>query len=688
MTGIPGDTDLFAENSSIQLRGGQLLLRHDRNTSGLTVQQTIGMVNLMGAASSIVISDSNDEVSAKLVLSGIDRQNHSTVVFGNDGPGGSIGGGGPGDQQIMLKNIPELTNGIIGPWATVEDNGDIDFASYGANGVAALSPENRPAELDGASPTDHVRLMTTAPTPIAADTSIQSLLFVGDTPQDIDVDLGSYKLQIVSGGLLTSRTTFEISNGSITAGDSETSNEFVITTNFNESNIAANVVDSVVPVTLVKSGEGQFRLEGQNTYTGGTVVNQGILRLEEQSVPPNSELTINGGSSVETESGNILRFKTITVNDGFVFHVEPEEVVLKSGGVNNIFGNGTITKLGDNRAFIDGLQDGPNIFRGTVDVQEGILRSLGNRHGTGPTIIHESGVLEFGDESQKFTRDITLQGGAIHSYRGTLARPKAVERRVDVVASSTVFVDGEFDYLHFEQGADLANDVRLTKTGSGVLQISNSLQVSGDASIFVEGGSVELMGRIQSSSADAVIALEGVAEEFFDLNNKVVLSGDNRDLSNDLTIGNLDVEVAHQFGLGKGITTVGPGGTLIISVSEVEGNVVLDGGELIAEGVNQFVGNISSNGEINPGSSPGTLVVSGDFVQQEAGRLVMEIASPLVAEVIYDQQVDSLQVEGELTLDGDLEVVLLHGYRPELGTSFDLLDFNQINGRFANVTLS
>jgi hypothetical protein len=147
----------------------------------------------------------------------------------------------------------------------------------------------------------------------------------------------------------------------------------------------------------------------------------------------------------------------------------------------------------------------------------------------------------------------------------------------------------------------------------------------------------------------------------------------------------LDLEVAHSHGLGDGITTVGNGAVLKLGVPEVYGNVVLDGGEINVNGVNRFVGDLVNDAELNPGSSPGTLTVTGDFTQRPNGKLTMEIVSPLLSEIVYSQSSDQLAVEGTLTLDGELSVLALHGYSPSRFERFQLFDAKTVTGEFTAI---
>jgi hypothetical protein len=117
---------------------------------------------------------------------------------------------------------------------------------------------------------------------------------------------------------------------------------------------------------------------------------------------------------------------------------------------------------------------------------------------------------------------------------------------------------------------------------------------------------------------------------------------------------------------GDGTLNVGGGTTLFAPVVAIGAM-----GELSGSG--DIVGNVLNEGLVSPGSSPGTLDVSGNFAQNGSGILKMEIA----AAANFDQ----LVIGGALMAGGTLGVDLL-SYSPIEGDSFDLFDFASSLGSF------
>jgi hypothetical protein len=97
--------------------------------------------------------------------------------------------------------------------------------------------------------------------------------------------------------------------------------------------------------------------------------------------------------------------------------------------------------------------------------------------------------------------------------------------------------------------------------------------------------------------------------------------------------------------------------------------VTVNGGHLGGNGrVNGRLTN--TGGTVSPGTSVGTLTIDGNYQQNAAGTLAIELAGTAAG------QFDRLQVIGPLNgaiLDGLLDVSLVNGFTPAVGNTFDVL---------------
>ncbi len=112
---------------------------------------------------------------------------------------------------------------------------------------------------------------------------------------------------------------------------------------------------------------------------------------------------------------------------------------------------------------------------------------------------------------------------------------------------------------------------------------------------------------------------------------------------------------------GSGDVTIGSGGTLT--------------------GAGSFTGSLVNEGLYAPGNSPALTTLSA-FSQAATGILEMEIAS-LTRGTGYD----ALDVTGLLEFGGTLRLLLLDGFTPEAGQSFDLFDASTMTGAFSTLDL-
>ena len=163
----------------------------------------------------------------------------------------------------------------------------------------------------------------------------------------------------------------------------------------------------------------------------------------------------------------------------------------------------------------------------------------------------------------------------------------------------------------------------------------------------------------------------------------VTAMGGNITVGRDIgSMGTVNLSGAGSTIATSGIFRIGLNGEAALHVSggaTVSATVLAIGtlGKVYFDGA--LTGGISNSGILSPGSSTGTLSVSGTYNQLSSGDLVLEIASATSYE--------KLQVAGSASLNGILQVVLIGDFSPELGAAFDLLDFGFRNGTFATLNL-
>jgi hypothetical protein len=107
--------------------------------------------------------------------------------------------------------------------------------------------------------------------------------------------------------------------------------------------------------------------------------------------------------------------------------------------------------------------------------------------------------------------------------------------------------------------------------------------------------------------------------------------------------------------------------------------VVIDG-EVTGRGSIQT--EVINAGTFSPGASPGTLQVKGNYTQDPAASLKVEIAAPDSVGTKYGQRFDVLNVTGAAHLAGTLDLLMLDGAVPANGESFRILTTSARSGQF------
>lgn len=475
-------------------------------------------------------------------------------------------------------------------------------------------------------------------------------------------------------------------------------------------------------LSVVKNGAGTWLISGtQNTYSGGTSLNAGVLLAGNNSALGTGTLTFNGGTlsangaSSRTFSNNVL-FSGL---GGFG----------QSGITGSVILNGNINLGGTVRTIVtEGGGANFNATSGTVS-NGGILKS-----GTGALVLSGSndyaagtwlsdGTLLVGTSTSLGSGTLTISGGTLASAKTTaitLANNLLITGNFTLGATAlggtgqltlagTVDLGGGVRNVSVENASQRINgsivNGGLVKMGTGILQIngnsntyaggttvkegtlllskSNALPTTG--AVTVEGGLLDLGGFDAStgvmtfkggSVANGIVTATSYSGQSGTVS--AVLAGTGS--MTKTTSGTLILEGANTYTGTTGVNA----GTLIINGSISNSSATVNSGGRIAG--NGTTGNltIASGGELTPGVGIGILTASGAFDLQNGATLIMELTgSGTTAGVNYDQ----LQVSGNILLGGTLTLSLSSFSSPE-GSRFFLINntgSSAITGTFAGL---
>lgn len=194
-------------------------------------------------------------------------------------------------------------------------------------------------------------------------------------------------------------------------------------------------------------------------------------------------------------------------------------------------------------------------------------------------------------------------------------------------------------------GGQIRFEQDMTNQAGGMIQGRGEFIANGgwtnDGVMAFSGGFADVLGDISNTaSGQIVVGGTGVATFYDD----VVMDA-----------GNLDINVS-------------AGSTAVFFGS-------FNGG-------NSGAGAVNILGDLRPGNSPASVSFGGDLSLGSQATTTIELAGTTLG-TDYDQVV----VTDLFALDGVLEVLLIDGYAPSAGDSFDILDFGSLTGTFDAVNL-
>jgi hypothetical protein len=143
------------------------------------------------------------------------------------------------------------------------------------------------------------------------------------------------------------------------------------------------------------------------------------------------------------------------------------------------------------------------------------------------------------------------------------------------------------------------------------------------------------------------------------------------------------VNVAHNIDLDTNSTLKLQGGTL--SAAEIGLNGLQFNGQFQWTAGTLHVGIFrksltNQGGTLAPGHSAGRTTIDGNYTQQEAGSMEIEIGG-----TTENTQYDVVDISGFATLGGDLQLSLINGFTPTALQTFTVMYSSGIMGEFSNV---
>ncbi|MGD9635224.1 MAG: beta strand repeat-containing protein [Pirellulales bacterium] len=441
-------------------------------------------------------------------------------------------------------------------------------------------------------------------------------------------------------------------------------------------------------------GTGSLRVEGANSTfvatggmgVGGTTTAAGGLGTitigPGGTVNSGGTLKLWGGGSI-VMSGGTMRFSTLEANGGkFTFNSGTIEVqqnfVANDAALDAIVGSTRVLGFGrkiDTLANTFNLQSDLSVTGGATAgnvllVNSGVVARFESA-GTG---TFAAGVTNPAG-ARIFVTDGTLSAGTTFANGGELHLAGAVATVNAAAMSNSGLVEGSgrinSPITNNSPGQiRVQSGQRLEILGASGTTINNGL-------VDVDGGTIEFGRPVTNSSASPstgmIAAREATLRFNGSLSNNGALTfaagvsdvfGDVTNMNNLNTPGRIIVTGGAQANFFDDVVN---NGSIQVSASGTLKSTAVFLGSLSGNGVTG-TGQVFIEGDARPGFSPGTMAFGGDVSFGPLSTLNIELAGTTPG-----TQYDRVTVAQTASIDGDLNVSLLGGYRPAIGTSFQVV---------------
>ena len=596
------------------VNSGSLILDYTAsNTSKLSdsASLTLGSATLqLDRASSA--SGNHTEIVASTTLNGganITRGTGSTAVLQMNGITRNAGATLNLGAASIANTDTTNTNGILGPWATINGSDWAMNSTNAADGpitaytaytdVQRLTPGTiangstaNVRLIEGSGSAGNIALGATTTTINTLSQSTSG----GTSAATIDAAGKTLAVNGILVGSGAGALTIGTSAGSGTLQSATSGGELVIH-HYGSNNLTINSVvgNNTSASGLTQSGTGTTVLAGTNTYTGKTIINGGKI-----SIAAETGLGANPGSSTADQltlnGGTLLTTATLTIDDanrgitlgaaGGTFEVSTGTTTINSTSV--IAGSGGLTKTGAGTLTLAGSA---NTYTGPTTISAGTLSvsSLGNG----------SANSALGAATRSNT-NLIFDGGTLQ-YTGTSANGTS-DRFFTINSGKTATIDVQAATVNYTTTLTLgggagATTGGLTKIGNGTLTITGGSDYTGDTTVS-EGVLIIGANRGLGATSGNTTVASGASlhlQGSITVGENITINGGGPNISNGLRGGLNGYSGANTL---TGLLTIGGASTRIRAEA---GSLTISGGVSRPGGIASDVFTVVSNAPVGAG---------------------------------------------------------------------------------------
>ncbi|EAT7685069.1 fibronectin-binding autotransporter adhesin ShdA [Salmonella enterica] len=371
----------------------------------------------------------------------------------------------------------------------------------------------------------------------------------------------------IDGGILAAKDAAALGTGDVTIAESAT-------LELSQGTLDNNVTGEG---QIVKSGSDELIVTGANDYSGGTTISGGTLTADHAdslgtgTIANNGVLQVGEGELKNTLSGtgSLVKIGTgeltlngdndysggTTIDDGVLIADNADSLgtgAVANNGVlqvgegelkNTLSGTGSLVKIGTGELALNGDND----YSGGTTIDDGVLIA-DNADLLGTGAVANSGVLQVGEGElentlsgtgslvKTGTGELTLSGDNDYSGGTTIDDGVLIADNADSLGTGAVANNGELQVGEGELENTLSGSGSLVKTGTGELTLNGDNSYSGGTTIT--GGTLIAanVNALGGGDVDNAGTLKLDAEGEFNLANVTTQSGATTELSKGTTL--------------------------------------------------------------------------------------------------------------------------------------------------------
>lgn len=400
---------------------------------------------------------------------------------------------------------------------------------------------------------------------------------------------------------------------------------------------------------LTKAGDGTLRLEGVNTYTGGTRLQGGTVQVSRDNNLGQAAgaVTFDGGRLAST--GSFATARAATLNNAGQIDTAQGTTLTWNGAIG---GKGELRKQGAGTLVLGGA----NTYQGDTRVEAGTLQVSADANlGQGAVHLHDSRLATTGTFATSRRLELTGRGtvqaaaAATLDWRGTVAGAGTLVKE----GAGTLVLAGDNQHAGgTEVRAGTLQVSRATNLGPGALALENAALAT--TASFTATQAATLTGNAAiDTAAGTTLGWEGAIGGTGSLHKKgegklVLVKDNHHDGGTTIHAGTLQVSRDANLGSGQSAVTL-DGGALAVSAGFSSGREIVVGaghGALSVAGGHtlQWQGQVGGAGALTK-TGDGTLVLEHDNTHAGGTRVTGG-----VLRVSRDENLG--EAHGMLTLDG------------------------------------